>query len=139
MNLERSLAWAAERTLGVMITLRRDGRAQSSDVAYMVEDGRIAVSVTEGRAKTANMRRDPRVVIHVSDPAAWSYVSFDGIVELTPVTERPFDATAEALVRYYQAISGEHDDWDDYRRAMIADRRLLAWVTPATAVGQIHG
>ena len=50
--------WASSRTLGVLVTLRKDGRAQSSDVVYAVIDGRICISLTSDRAKTHNMQRD---------------------------------------------------------------------------------
>jgi hypothetical protein len=31
----------------------------------------------------------------------------------------------DGLVAYYRAASGEHPDWDDYRRAMLRDKRCL--------------
>ena len=57
--------------------------------------------------------------------------------ELMPVVTDPSDDTANALVEYYRRASGEHPDWDDYRRAMIADKRLLARLTPTHAYGQL--
>lgn len=138
MNLKTALEWASERRNCVLITLRRDGRAQSSDVVYDIDDGVILVSVTGDRAKTANMRRDNRVVVHITEPSSWSYLSLDATVELMPETTRPDDETADALVDYYRSISGEHPDWDEYRRAMVEERRLIARITPASAVGQVH-
>lgn len=136
MELSEALEWAGQRQLGVLITIRADGRPQSSDVVYALDDGVFAISVTADRAKTANMRRDPRVVLHVSDPQAWSYVSFDGTATLSPVATAPDDATVDALVAYYERVRGEpHPDWDEYRRDMVAQRRLLARVTPHRAVG----
>lgn len=138
MDIDAALEWAAQRRTAVLITIRADGRPQSSDVVYLVEDGTVVVSLTADRAKTANLRRDPRCVVHVTDPSAWSYVSFDGTVELTPVTTEPGDATSDALVGYYERVAGQaHPDWDEYRAAMIAERRQLARFTPRSAVGQI--
>jgi PPOX class probable F420-dependent enzyme len=140
MDLTNALTWAAARRDGVLITLRADGRAQSSDISYTVVDGAFVISVTDDRAKTRNMRRDPRVVLHLTDPASWSYVSFDGTASLTPVATAPDDATCDALVAYYRGVRGaEHPDWDDYRRAMVADRRLVVRVVPTSAVGQVRG
>ncbi len=140
MELDTALRWAAARRNAVLITIRRDGRAQSSDVAYVVEDGSLLISVTDGRAKTRNMRRDPRVVVHVTDASAWSYVSFDGTVELSPVTATPDDETSERLVAYYEAATGgEHPNWREYRQAMIDEGRLLVRFTPTSVVGQITG
>lgn len=139
MDLSTALEYAAERRTATLITIRSDGRPQSSDIAYTVDGDVMHISVTDDRAKTRNMRRDPRVVVHLSNPAAWTYLSFDGTVDLSPVTTSPDDDTAEALVAYYRAVSGEHPDWDEYRRAMIDEGRLIVTFTPTTVVGQING
>ena len=89
MEVSEATAWAAERTLGVLITIRSDGRPQSSDIVYDLDGGSFVISVTEGRAKTANLRRDPRAVLHVSDAASWSYVAFDGTVDMSPAATSP--------------------------------------------------
>ena len=139
MDIDTARAWAAERRTAVLITIRQDGRAQSSDVAYAVrDDGSFHISVTDDRAKTANMRRDPRVVLHVTEPSSWSYTSFDGKVELLPVATAPDDTTVDKLVAYYRSVSGEHADWDEYRQAMVDDGRLLVVFTPTSVVGQVH-
>ena len=78
-------------------------------------------------------------MLHVSDEKAWSYVSLDGTVELTPATASPDDATSDALVDYYERVAGSpHADWDEYRQAMIDERRLMARFTPTSATGYIH-
>lgn len=111
---------------GVLVTLKRDGRPQLSNIAYDVgDDDVIRISVTADRAKTANLRRDPRASLHVTRDDFWAYVVVEGTANLLPPAERPDDATADALVEYYRAVAGEHDDWDEYRAAMVADRRLL--------------
>ena len=140
MDLSQAIAWAADHQLGVLITIRADGRPQSSDIVYALDDDIFVISVTAGRAKTINLRRDPRAVLHLSDEKAWSYVSLDGTVELSPATTSPHDATSDALVDYYERVAGgPHPDWDEYRRAMIDERRLIARFTPTSATGHIHG
>jgi len=113
--------------LGVLATLKRDGRPQLSNVSYVYDGGArlIRVSITDGRAKTANMRRDPRVSFHVGSKDGWQYVVAEGVAELTPVAAAPDDATVEELVELYRSLGGEHPDWDDYRAAMIRDGRLV--------------
>ncbi len=139
MDLSTAIAWADERSNAVLITIRADGRPQSSDISYSVVDGTFEISVTADRAKTANMRRDPRVVLHISEPGAWSYLAFDGTVELMPPTVDPGDATADALVAYYEKVAGKaHPDWDEYRAAMVSEQRLLVLFKPASVVGQIR-
>ena len=44
---------------------------------------------------------------------------------LTPEAADPYDDTVEGLIELYRNIAGEHPDWDDYRRAMVEDRRVL--------------
>ena len=139
MELTPALDWAADRKHAVLITIRSDGRPQSSDIVYTVDDGVVTISVTDDRAKTANMRRDPRVVLHVTEPSSWSYVSFDGEVTLSPVALDPDDPTADALAAYYERVAGQaHPDWAEYRQAMVDEGRLIVTFRPASAVGQIR-
>jgi PPOX class probable F420-dependent enzyme len=138
MDLSTGLDWAAQHRNGVLITIRADGRPQSSDIVYAYDDGAFLVSVTEDRAKTKNIRRDPRVVLHITDVAAWSYLAFDATAELSPVTTEPGDAASDLLVKLYELVSGEHPDWDEYRHAMVDQRRLVAKVIPKSVVGYVR-
>jgi PPOX class probable F420-dependent enzyme len=139
MDIDEALTWAANRKNGILITIRQDGRAQSSDIVYAVDGGDVIISVTDDRAKTVNMRRDPRVVLHLTDPASWSYLSLDGTVALSDVTSSADDAANDALVEYYEAVNGSpHPNWDEYRQAMVDQGRLIARFTPTSAVGQVH-
>lgn len=71
----------------MLITLRRDGRAQSSQVVFSWRDGTARISVTADRAKTRNARRDPRVVLHVLGDDFGTYLALDAVVTLSePVT-----------------------------------------------------
>jgi PPOX class probable F420-dependent enzyme len=110
---------------GVLVTLKRDGRPQLSNVAYAFDDGVIRISVTEDRAKTKNLRRDPRASFHVAREDFYAYAVAEGDAELTPVAADPHDATVDELVEVYRAVAGEHDDWEDFRAAMVRDRRLV--------------
>ena len=139
MDLDRALDFAAQYKTATLITIRRDGRPQSSDIAYDVRDGVIRISVTDDRAKTHNMRRDPRVVVHVSKPDLWSYISFDGAVELSDVATEAGDATCRLLADQYEGVSGQpHPDWDEFFEAMVSERRLLAQLRPSSAVGMLN-
>jgi len=139
MELSGALQWAARRRNGVLITIRADGRPQSSDIVYSVDGHIVRVSVTATRAKTINMRRDPRVVLHLTDTATWSYVSLDCTVVLSPVCTSPTDTVADESMELYRAITGaEHPDWDEYRQSLVDDERLIARLTPHRAVGQLN-
>ncbi|MBM0259173.1 PPOX class F420-dependent oxidoreductase [Micromonospora sp. 4G55] len=117
----------AGRRVGVLATVKRDGRPQLSNVLYAFDRERalIRVSVTDGRAKTANLRRDPRASFHVSSDDGWAYAVAEARAELTPVATGPDDPTVEELIGLYRAVQGEHPDWDDFRAAMVAERRLV--------------
>jgi PPOX class probable F420-dependent enzyme len=135
----RMLEFLAENRWGVLATIKRDGRPQLSNVGYAYDPGGevIRVSVTDDRAKTRNLRADPRVALHVASKDFWTWVAVEGTAELTPVAADPHDATVDELVAYYRGVNGEHPDWNDYRKAMVAERRLVVKFRPEHTYGQI--
>lgn len=139
MDLQRALEWAAGRNHAVLITIRSNGRPQSSDIVYGVADGVFRISVTDDRAKTRNLRRDPRATIHITDPDSWSYLSFEGDVELSPVAASPDDSTVAELAELLRQVQGrDHPDWDEFNQAMVDDRRLVVRFTPTRVTGQLN-
>jgi PPOX class probable F420-dependent enzyme len=137
-NLERYLEFLAAQHQGVLITLKRDGRPQSSNVVYRYAGGRVRVSLTADRAKTRNAARDPRVSLHVT-PDFGSYVVAEGSAALTPVAADPTDAVVAELVDLYRALAGEHPDWPDFRAAMVRERRQVLSFEVMHAYGMIPG
>lgn len=121
----------AESRLGVLATIKSDGRPQLSPVMpfYDREADVIYVSMTEGRAKTANLRRDPRAALEVTSPDGWAWATAEGTATLTGPGADPHGPEVDALVDYYRNASGEHPDWDEYRSAMVSDRRVLMAMT----------
>jgi PPOX class probable F420-dependent enzyme len=121
----------AETHGGALVALKRDGRPQISNVSHVFEPEKnlLRVSTTADRAKVANLRRDPRASYYVTSTDQWSFAVAEGTVELTPVAADPHDAVADELVEIYRLIVGEHPDWDEYRAAMVADRRLVVRFT----------
>ena len=120
-------ALLASSTLGVLATIKADGRPQLSPVTpfYDRAAGIIHVSMTEGRAKTANLRRDPRATLEVTSADGMAWATAEGIATLTGPGADPFGPEVEALVDYYRAAAGEHPDWTEYRMVMVSDRRVL--------------
>jgi PPOX class probable F420-dependent enzyme len=138
MELSDALAYAGERKQGVLTTIKSDGRPQLSNIIYLVTDeGTIQISVTDGRAKTNNLRRDPRASLHVTADDFWSYCVIEGDASMTPPAAATDDDTVHAMVDWYRAMSGEHPNWDEYRQAMVDDRRLLLTITPTHAYGML--
>ncbi|WP_336209360.1 PPOX class F420-dependent oxidoreductase [Nonomuraea sp. LPB2021202275-12-8] len=113
--------------LGVLATIKADGRPQLSPVMpfYDQEADVIYVSMTEGRAKTANLRRDPRATLEVTSPDGWAWATAEGMATLTGPGTDAHGPEVEALVDYYRVAAGEHPDWDEYRSVMVSDRRVL--------------
>jgi PPOX class probable F420-dependent enzyme len=111
----------------VLITTRADGTPQASPVTGGVDDaGRILVSSYPERAKSRNLRRDPRCgVLVLSDDFGGAWVQVDGEGEVLDLPE-----ALEPLVEYFRVISGEHPDWDEYRAAMVEQGKVLLRVTP---------
>lgn len=121
----------------MLATIKANGRPQLSPVMpyYDRAAGVIYVSMTEGRAKTVNLRRDPRVSVEVTAPDGWAWATADGTATLTGPGVDPAGPEVEALVGYYRAAAGEHPDWDEYRATMVADRRVLMTM----AVEHVYG
>lgn len=139
MDLDRALTFVGERAKGTLLTVRSNGRPQASNIMYALgEDHVVRISVTDDRAKTANLRRDPRASLHVTSDDFWQYVVVEAEAELTPVATEPGDDTCLELRDVYRGISGEHEDWDDYDAAMVRDRRLVLRLHPERAYGMVR-
>ena len=111
----------------VLTTHRRDGSLQSSPVTGGVDgDGRLVIASYPQRAKSVNVRRDPRTsVVVLSDDFDGPYVQVDGDAEVLDLPE-----ALEPLVEYFRSVAGEHSDWADYRRAMVEQGKCLIRITP---------
>jgi PPOX class probable F420-dependent enzyme len=137
----RLLDFVADNRWGVLATIKGDGRPQLSNIGYAYDRdaGVIRISVTADRAKTRNLVRDPRASLHVTSQDFWTWAVVEGTADLTAVAADPHDGTVEELVSYYRGVNGEHPDWDEYRRAMVAERRLVVRFTVEHTYGQLPG
>ncbi len=124
-------ALLAQSRLGVLATIKSDGRPQLSPIMphYDREAGVIRVSTGEATAKIANLRRDPRAALEVTSADGWEWATAEGVVTLTGPGTDPHGPEVDALVDYYRAAAGEHPNWDEYRAVMVADRRVLITMT----------
>ena len=134
--MDAFLKLLGDRGHATLATIKKDGRPQLSVINYAFDpaDQLIRISITDDRAKTRNIRRDPRVTLMVQ-PETYKYAVYDGDAELSPVAQSPDDATVEELVKLYRAAAGEHPDWDEYRAAMVADKRLVLRIRVRHAYG----
>jgi PPOX class probable F420-dependent enzyme len=136
MDLTAALDFARDRKQGTLATIRSNGRPQLSNIMFVAGDGdSLVISITDTRAKTANLRRDPRASLYVIGDNFYQWVVIEAGAELSSVAADPHDATVDALVAYYKAGVGEHPDWEEYRAAMVSDRRLVLTLRPERAYG----
>jgi PPOX class probable F420-dependent enzyme len=136
MDIPQALDFLRANHRAVLATTRSDGSPQLSPVGVSVDDdGLLVVSTRETAVKTRNLRRDPRAwVCAFSDRFFGPWVQVAGTAEIVSLPD-----AMEGLVSYYRSISGEHPDWDDYRRAMRAEQRVLLRITPTTAGPSVSG
>ena len=133
---EAARAWLTGRTRAVLVTTRADGSPQSSNVLATFDGTAFRVSVTADRAKTRNLARDPRAVVHVLGDDFWAYASVSCEATLGEVTQAPGDDAGRALLETYEAITGErHGDPEEFFAAMVGERRLVLTLTPRAVVG----
>jgi PPOX class probable F420-dependent enzyme len=126
MDVEQAREFLRANHRAVLGTYHPDGRTQLSPVTVGVDSGGHAViSTRETAVKVRNLRRDPRATLCVMNDGFygnWLLIEGDATVVSLPEAMEP-------LVTYYRDVSGEHPDWDDYRAAMVRDRRVIVRIT----------
>lgn len=122
MDLDEAREVVREQHRAVLATIRGDGTPQMSPVLVAVDDqGHVLVSTRETALKVRNLRRDPRSWLCVlPDGFFGRWVQIEGRTEIVSLP-----AAMDGLVDYYRRVSGEHDNWDDYRAAMQREQRVL--------------
>lgn len=130
MDIAEAQQFLRENECAVLATWRRDGRVQMSPITVGLDaEGRAVISSRETAYKVKNLRRDPRASVCVLvDEFTGPWVQIEGTAEILSLPE-----AMEPLVEYYRLVAGEHPDWDDYRRAMERDRRVLIRLTIESA------
>ena len=124
MDLDAARQFVRDNHSAVLVTYRKDGSLQTSPIAVGVDDeGRLIISSRETAYKVRNLRRDPRATLCVTKEGSWEWIQVDGTATVVSLPE-----AMEPLVDYYRKTAGEHPDWDDYRRAMESQGRVLVRV-----------
>ena len=134
MDVEEARAFVREHHRGVLATVRNDGRPQMSPVSVALDkEGRPAISTREASFKVRNIRKDPRVSLCVTSDDFWSWIQVDGTAEVVSLPD-----AMELLVEQYRAVAGEHPDWDDYRKAMQDQGRVIVRIDIERAAPDRH-
>jgi PPOX class probable F420-dependent enzyme len=136
VEIERAQEFLRTNHRAVLATYRQDGKVQMSPVTVGVDAaGRMVISSRETAVKVRRLRRDPRVsAVVMNDGFYGDWLQIEGTAEIVSLPE-----AMELLVSYYRDISGEHSDWDDYRAAMVRDRRVMIQVTMTKVGPDVHG
>lgn len=126
MDIESARTFLTTHHRGILHTNRSDGAPQMTPIAAGVDrEGRVIISSREGAYKVRNLRRDPRASVCVfTDRWYGEWVQIDGRAEIVSLPE-----AMDLLVDYYRRLAGEHPDWDEYRRAMEDEHRVLIRIT----------
>ena len=131
-----------EQGLAVVSTLRADQSIQSSVVnvgvlAHPVHGEPVVAFVTYGKVKLANLRARHQVAVAMR--SGWRWATVEGEAELIgPDDSHPAvgaDRLRLLLREIFTAAGGNHDDWDEYDRVMVADRRAAVLVRPERIYG----
>ncbi len=122
MDIAEATGFIAANHRAVLATLRGDGKPQLSPISAGVDDsGHVVVSSREAAMKTRNLRRQPFASLCVfSDRFYGDWVQVEGTAEIVSLPE-----AMDGLVAYYRSLAGEHPNWDEYRAAMVSEKRVL--------------
>lgn len=135
MDLDEARTFLRDHHRGILATVRPDGRPQMSAIsAGLDREGRAAISTRETAYKVRRIRADPRVSLCVLSDDFWQWIQIDGTATVLSLPE-----AMEPLVDLYRTIAGEHPDWDEYRRAMEDQRRVVVRIEIERAGPDQHG
>jgi PPOX class probable F420-dependent enzyme len=130
MDIADALAVVRDQHHAVLATSRGDRTPQMSPVAVAVDQtDHLLVSSRITAYKTRNLKRDPRAWLCVlPDGFFGRWIQIEGVAEIVELPD-----AMPLLVDYYRLVAGEHPDWDDYRRAMESERRVVLRIRPTRA------
>ena len=127
----------ADRGLAVVSYARADGSVHSSVVnagvmAHPISGEEVVALVVRGdTAKLRHWRRSPRAtIVFRSD---WSWIGVEGpVTVIGPDDVSGYDSARipQLLREVFTAAGGTHDDWDEYDRVMLAERRAAVFIHP---------
>ncbi len=129
MDLDKARDFVRSHHRAVIATRSASGIHQSPVLVGVDAHGLLTVSSRETAYKTRHLRADPWVQVCVlSDKFFGEWVYVEGTAEVVSLPE-----AMEPLVEYYRDISGEPDDWDEYRAGMEREQRVIVRITPLRA------
>ncbi len=123
MDIAEAQNFLSKHHHGVLVTRRRDGNLQMSPVSPAIDaNGRVIISSRETAFKIKNLRHDPRASLCVFTEAfhGLGWVQVNGKAEVISLPE-----AMEFLMDWHRRVKGEHQNWDDYKKTMEKQRRVI--------------
>src|SRR5437867_10944280 len=123
MEIDDARQFLKSNHRAVLATYRPDAGLHLTLVLVGVDgEGRAVISSTEDRLKVRHLRRDPRASLcAMPDRFFGGGVQVHGTATVVSLPD-----AMELLIDYFRRTAGrEHDDWDEYRRAMEREHRVL--------------
>jgi PPOX class probable F420-dependent enzyme len=115
----------------VFASIRSDGRPHAVPTWYAVDGRGLVFTTWHTTVKAANLRRDPRVVVVVQDPAPpYDYVSVEGEAQLIDDLPLCRDISTRLGKKYMGA-----DRADEFGRRNGVEGELVVRVRPT----KVHG
>ncbi len=109
-------------------TLKEDGSPQVSPVWIDHEGGLITFNTAEGRLKTDNLKRDPRVAISiVNQENPYEHLLIQG--KVTDITSEGADENIDALAKRYMGV-------DEYPLRKPGEQRVIVKIEPEKVTHQ---
>ena len=106
---------------------QKDGWPQMTFVSPGIDpEGRVIITSRGRTYKVKHLRRDPRVSLLVFGEQ-YSGSKFVQIHGRAQIIELP-DAM-DALIYWYKQVRGEHKNWDEYKKKMVEENRVIIRVT----------
>ena len=102
---------------------QKDGWPQMTFVTPGIDPQGRAIITSRGTTyKIKHIRRDPRVsmLIFGEQYSGSKYVQIHGTAEIIELPE-----AMDTLIFWYKQVRGEHKNWDDYRKQMHDEKRVI--------------
>jgi PPOX class probable F420-dependent enzyme len=127
-----------EQGLAVISTSRADGTIQSSVVnagvmRHPLTQQPVLAFVSYGKVKLANLRARPQLT--ATFRSGWQWAAVEGKAQLIGPDDPHPEIDAERLRlllrEAFAAAGGHHDNWQEYDRVMVEQRRTVVLIEPA--------
>jgi PPOX class probable F420-dependent enzyme len=109
-----------ENHTAVMTTTKKDGTPHVAMVGIGLVDGELWSSGTQDRVRTGHLRRNPRAALCVLTDNRYKWLGIEANVDILDGPD-----SVEQNLALYRVLAGEPDDLEEYKAAMVKEKRLI--------------